>query len=43
MDHQLWIDGAWSASRGGRALPIENPASGEKLGDSVDASRADVD
>lgn len=43
MEHSLWIDGQWTNSLGGGRMPIENPATGETIGEVVDASRADVD
>jgi betaine-aldehyde dehydrogenase len=39
----LWIDGKWAASNGGALMSIENPATGAKIAEVVDASRADVD
>jgi betaine-aldehyde dehydrogenase len=43
MDHKLWIDGRWQESRGGGKLEVENPATGEKIAEVVDASPEDVD
>jgi len=43
MAHKLWIDGQWVDSQGGDLMIIENPATGEKLAEVVDASPADVD
>jgi betaine-aldehyde dehydrogenase len=43
MEHRLWINGEWQATDGGARMAIENPATGEKLAEVVDASRADVD
>src|SRR5438552_3869355 len=43
MEYRLWIDGAWADSKGGGRTAIENPATGEKIADVVDASRDDVD
>jgi betaine-aldehyde dehydrogenase len=43
MNAKLWIDGAWSDSQGGGRMAIEDPATGEKIAEVVDASRADVD
>src|SRR5262252_8634573 len=43
MDYKLWIDGRWQASDGGKIMAIENPATGAKIAEVVDASRADVD
>lgn len=43
MAYKLWIDGQWVDSQGGGLMTIENPATGEKLAEAVDASPADVD
>ncbi len=43
MAYKLWIDGQWVDSQGGSLMTIENPATGEKLAEVVDASPADVD
>ncbi len=43
MAYKLWIDGQWVDSQGGDLMVIENPATGEKLAEVVDASPADVD
>jgi NAD-dependent aldehyde dehydrogenases len=43
MAYKLWIDGQWVDSQGGGLMTIENPATGEKLAEVVDASPADVD
>jgi betaine-aldehyde dehydrogenase len=43
MAHKLWIDGKWADSKGGQMMAIENPATGQKIADVVDASREDVD
>ena len=43
MESRLWIDGAWVDSRGGGKVAVENPATGETIGEVVDASREDVD
>jgi len=43
MTYKLWIDGRWMDSNGGKMMAIENPATGEKFAEVVDASRADVD
>lgn len=29
MDSKLWINGAWTDSKGGGILEVENPATGE--------------
>jgi betaine-aldehyde dehydrogenase len=41
--YDLWIDGAWSASRSGTVLEIENPATGEVFASAADADATDVD
>jgi len=43
MDYKLWINGAWTDSKGGGTSAIENPATGAKIANVVDASREDVD
>lgn len=43
MNHNLWIDGKWTDSRGGGVLEVENPATGEPLAEVVNASAQDVD
>ncbi|MEN9202302.1 MAG: gamma-aminobutyraldehyde dehydrogenase [Thermostichus sp. DG02_2_bins_29] len=43
MVYKLWIEGRWVDSQGGGVMSIENPATGEKLAEVVDASPADVD
>ncbi|MCC7117658.1 MAG: gamma-aminobutyraldehyde dehydrogenase [Anaerolineales bacterium] len=43
MEHKLWIDGKWQDSKGGKLMTIENPATGKKFAEVVDASREDVD
>ena len=43
MDYQLWIDGQWTATKGGKTTAIENPATGETIAQVVDGSREDVD
>jgi betaine-aldehyde dehydrogenase len=42
MDCKLWINGQWAESNGGRTMAIEDPATGEKIADVIDASREDV-
>ena len=42
-DYELWIDGAWSASRSGTVLHIENPATGDVFATAPDADAQDVD
>ena len=42
-DYKLWIDGQWQDSQGGKMISIENPATGEKIAEVIDASREDVD
>jgi betaine-aldehyde dehydrogenase len=41
--HQLWINGEWTASKGGSMMEIENPANRTSIASVVDASAADVD
>jgi betaine-aldehyde dehydrogenase len=43
MNNKLWIDGKWEETRGGGVMPIENPATGKKIAEVIDASREDVD
>jgi len=43
MNHQLWIDGKWEDTQGGKVMSIENPATGEAIAEVIDASREDVD
>ncbi len=43
MNYKLWINGAWADSQGGGLTTVENPATGEKLAEVIEASRADVD
>lgn len=43
MNYKLWIDGAWTDSKGGGVMSIENPATGQKIAEVVDAGREDVD
>jgi succinate-semialdehyde dehydrogenase / glutarate-semialdehyde dehydrogenase len=40
---QLYIDGAWHAARGGRTLPVRNPATGAVIGQVAFAEREDLD
>ncbi len=43
MEHRLWIDGKWEDTKGGKMMAIEDPATGKKIAEVVDASRDDVD
>lgn len=43
MEHKLWIDGKWEDTKGGKMMSIEDPATGKKITEVVDASREDVD
>lgn len=43
MEYKLWIDGRWEDTQGGKMMAVENPATGAKIAEVVDASRADVD
>ncbi|HTP03253.1 MAG TPA: gamma-aminobutyraldehyde dehydrogenase [Anaerolineales bacterium] len=42
MEHKLWINGRWVDSQGGGTIAVENPATGKKIADVVDASPEDV-
>jgi len=42
MEYKLWIDGKWVNSKGGGKISVENPATGEKFAEVVDASAEDV-
>ena len=42
-DVQLLIDGAWGAAKGGKSLPVLNPATGEPVGTVAHAERPDLD
>jgi len=42
MEHRLWIDGKWVDSKGGGRMSVENPATGKKIAEVVDASPEDV-
>jgi len=42
MDPKLWINGKWTDSKGGGRMPVENPATGQKIAEVVDASPEDV-
>jgi betaine-aldehyde dehydrogenase len=42
MEHKLWINGQWVDSKGGGTMPVENPATGQKIAEVVDASPEDV-
>jgi betaine-aldehyde dehydrogenase len=43
MEYKLWINGQWSDSQGGGKIAVENPATGKKIAEVIEASRADVD
>jgi betaine-aldehyde dehydrogenase len=43
MEHKLWINGEWIGSQDGAQMDIENPATGQKIAEVVNASPADVD
>src|SRR5215471_14586602 len=43
MNYRLWINGEWADSSGGGKMEIENPATGDKIAEVIDASRDDVD
>jgi betaine-aldehyde dehydrogenase len=42
MEYGLWIDGKWVNSKGGGMMAVENPATGKKIAEVVDASPEDV-
>jgi betaine-aldehyde dehydrogenase len=42
MEYKLWIDGKWVDSKGGGKISVENPATGQKFAEVVDASVEDV-
>lgn len=42
MEYKLWIDGKWVDSKGGGKISVENPATGKKFAEVVDASVEDV-
>lgn len=42
MQYKHWIDGKWTAGDGA-LMPIENPATGEKIGEAYNGSARDVD
>jgi betaine-aldehyde dehydrogenase len=41
--YKLWINGEWASSSGRKRVAIINPATGEQIASTVDASREDVD
>jgi len=43
MEYKLWIDGKWVASRDSGRMAVENPATGRKIAEVVDACPEDVD
>src|SRR5262245_54195936 len=43
MERRLWINGEWVESKGGGVLTVENPATGEPIGEVANATRDDVD
>jgi succinate-semialdehyde dehydrogenase/glutarate-semialdehyde dehydrogenase len=42
-DTQLFIDGQWTPGVSGRVIPIENPATGQKIGNLAYAEKADLE
>jgi len=42
MEYKLWIDGKWKDSKGGGKISVENPATGKKIAEVVDASPEDI-
>src|SRR5262249_32949378 len=43
MSYKLWINGQWTDSVDGKTMAIENPATGAKIAEVVDAGAKDVD
>jgi acyl-CoA reductase-like NAD-dependent aldehyde dehydrogenase len=43
LSNKLLIDGAFTPARSGRAFPVENPATGEVIGEGAYGEAADVD
>ena len=41
--NKLWIDGEWVTSRSSQTIPLVNPATGEQIGVSVEATAEEVD
>ena len=35
MEHKLWIDGKWQATKGGGPMSIEDPATGRKIAEVI--------
>ena len=42
MDKAMWINGRWTASKEGKVLPVENPATGDIIDNVVNGTAADV-
>jgi betaine-aldehyde dehydrogenase len=42
MEHKLFVNGQWVDSKGGGKMAVENPATGQKIAEVVDASPEDV-
>ena len=42
-DTQLFIDGQWTPGVSGRVIPVENPATGQKIGNLAYAEKPDLD
>jgi succinate-semialdehyde dehydrogenase / glutarate-semialdehyde dehydrogenase len=42
-DTQLFIDGQWTPGVSGRVIPVENPATGQKIGNVAYAEKEDLD
>ena len=42
MEYKLWIDGKWKDSKGDGKISVENPATGKKIAEVVDASPEDI-
>ncbi len=43
MSFKLWINGEWTDSKDGSVMAVENPATGEKIDEVINAGPADVD
>ncbi|HEX6271143.1 MAG TPA: gamma-aminobutyraldehyde dehydrogenase, partial [Anaerolineales bacterium] len=41
--YQLWIDGQWQDTQGGKVRAVEDPTTGNQIAEAIDASREDVD
>ena len=41
MEYKLWINGQWADSKDGKRMAVENPATGEKIAEVIDAGRGE--